>query len=390
MKLITTTDDLAAFCKPLAATEFIAVDTEFMRERTYWPKLCLAQVAGPDDAAAIDALAEGIDLAPLDELMANAKVLKVFHAARQDLEIFYLRMNQVPQPLFDTQIAAMVCGHGEAASYESLATKLAKAKIDKSSRFTDWSRRPLSERQISYALSDVTHLRVVYEKLRRQLEKSGRLSWITEEVAVLNDPATYRADPEQAWRRLKPRGASPRLLGTLKEVAAWRERTAQRIDIPRQRLLRDEQLLEIASHAPKTTEDLAMTRGLGRGFAEGWQGREIMEAIERARTMPDAELPTRDKPPEQLRAPSAVVDLLRTLLRLKAEQAGVAGRLVASADELDRLAAGRRDIAALKGWRREVFGGDAVDLIEGRLALSLAGDQAKLIPIAPAKATAAD
>ena len=390
MKLITTTDDLAAFCKPLATTEFIAVDTEFMRERTYWPKLCLAQVAGPDDAAAIDALAEGIDLAPLDELMANAKVLKVFHAARQDLEIFYLRMNQVPQPLFDTQIAAMVCGHGEAASYESLATKLAKAKIDKSSRFTDWSRRPLSERQISYALSDVTHLRVVYEKLRRQLEKSGRLSWITEEVAVLNDPATYRADPEQAWRRLKPRGASPRLLGTLKEVAAWRERTAQRIDIPRQRLLRDEQLLEIASHAPKTTEDLAMTRGLGRGFAEGWQGREIMEAIERARNVPEAELPTRDKAPEQLRAPSAVVDLLRTLLRLKAEQAGVAGRLVASADELDRLAAGKRDIAALKGWRREVFGSDAVDLIEGRLALSLAGDQAKLIPIAPPKATAAD
>jgi ribonuclease D len=390
MKLITTTDDLAAFCKPLAATEFIAVDTEFMRERTYWPKLCLAQVAGPDDAAAIDALAEGIDLAPLDELMANAKVLKVFHAARQDLEIFYLRMNKVPQPLFDTQIAAMVCGHGEAASYESLATKLAKAKIDKSSRFTDWSRRPLSERQISYALSDVTHLRVVYEKLRRQLEKSGRLSWITEEVAVLNDPATYRADPEQAWRRLKPRGASPRLLGTLKEVAAWRERTAQRIDIPRQRLLRDEQLLEIASHAPKTTEDLAMTRGLGRGFAEGWQGREIMEAIERARNVPEAELPTRDKAPEQLRAPSAVVDLLRTLLRLKAEQAGVAGRLVASADELDRLAAGKRDIAALRGWRREVFGSDAVDLIEGRLALSLAGDQAKLIPIAPPKATAAD
>jgi ribonuclease D len=390
VKLITDSAELAEFCARLSAAEFVTVDTEFMRERTYWPRLCLAQVAGPDDAAAIDALAEGIDLAPLDELMANPKVLKVFHAARQDLEIFYLRMNKVPEPLFDTQVAAMVCGHGEAASYESLATKLAKAKIDKSSRFTDWSRRPLSERQISYALSDVTHLRVVYEKLRRQLEKSGRLPWITEEMAVLNDPATYRADPEQAWRRLKPRGASPRLLGTLKEVAAWRERTAQRIDIPRQRLLRDEQLLEIASHAPKTTEDLAMTRGLGRGFAEGWQGRELMEAIERARQVPDADLPTRDKPPEQLRAPSAIVDLLRTLLRLKAEQAGVAGRLVASADELDRLAAGKRDIAALRGWRREVFGGDAVDLIEGRLALSLAGDQAKLIPIAPPKASAAD
>ena len=383
MKLITTTDDLAAFCKPLADTEFIAVDTEFMRERTYWPKLCLAQVAGPDDAAAIDALAEGIDLAPLDELMANTKVLKVFHAARQDLEIFYLRMNKVPQPLFDTQVAAMVCGHGEAASYESLATKLAKAKIDKSSRFTDWSRRPLSERQISYALSDVTHLRVVYEKLRRQLEKSGRLPWITEEMAVLNDPATYRADPEQAWRRLKPRGASPRLLGTLKEVAAWRERTAQRIDIPRQRLLRDEQLLEIASHAPKTVEELALTRGLGRGFAEGWQGREILEAIEKARKLPEAQLPTRERPPEQLRAPGAVVDLLRTLLRLKAEQADVAARLVASADEIDRLAAGKRDLHVLNGWRNEIFGRDAVALLEGRVALALDGDHARILPVPP-------
>jgi ribonuclease D len=382
MKLITTTDELAAFCKSLADTEFIAVDTEFMRERTYWPKLCLAQVAGPDDAAAIDALADGIDLAPLDELMANPKVLKVFHAARQDLEIFYLRMNKVPQPLFDTQVAAMVCGHGEAASYESLATKLAKAKIDKSSRFTDWSRRPLSERQIAYALSDVTHLRMVYEKLKRQLDKTGRFSWITEEMAVLNEPTTYRVDPEQAWRRLKPRGASPRLLGTLKEVAAWRERTAQRIDIPRQRLLRDEQLLEIASHAPKTTEELAMTRGLGRGFAEGWQGRELMEAIEKARKVPDAELPVRDRAPEQLRAPGAVVDLLRTLLRLKAEEAGVAARLVASADELDRLAAGKRDVHALRGWRREIFGSDAVNLIEGKLALALSGDQPKLIPLA--------
>jgi ribonuclease D len=379
MKLITTTDALAAFCKPLADAEFITVDTEFMRERTYWPKLCLAQVAGPDDAAAIDALADGIDLSPLDELMANPRVLKVFHAARQDLEIFYLRMNKVPAPLFDTQVAAMVCGHGEAASYESLATKLAKAKIDKSSRFTDWSRRPLSERQISYALSDVTHLRLVYEKLKAQLDRTGRLPWIAEEMAVLNEPGTYRADPDLAWRRLKPRGASPRLLAVLREVAAWRERTAQRIDIPRQRLLRDEQLLEIASHAPKTTEELGMTRGLGRGFAEGWQGRELLEAIEKARALPDSELPTRDKPPEQLRAPGAVVDLLRTLLRLKAEKAGVAGRLVASADELDRLAAGKRDVSVLKGWRREVFGAEAVDLIEGRLALALDGEHPRLI-----------
>jgi ribonuclease D len=383
MKLITTTDELAAFCKSLANAEYVAVDTEFMRERTYWPKLCLAQVAGPEEAAAIDALADGIDLSPLDELMADPKVLKVFHAARQDLEIFYLRMNKVPGPLFDTQVAAMVCGHGEAASYESLATKLAKARIDKSSRFTDWSRRPLSERQITYAISDVTHLRIVYEHLRRQLEKSGRLPWITEEMAVLNDPATYRADPEQAWRRLKPRGASPRLLGTLKEVAAWRERTAQRIDIPRQRLLRDEQLLEIASHAPKTIEELALTRGLGRGFAEGWQGREILEAIEKARNMPETELPNRERPPEQIRAPGAVVDLLRTLLRLKAEQGGVAARLVASADEIDRLAAGKRDVHVLHGWRNEMFGKDAVALLEGRVALSLDGEHARLLPVPP-------
>lgn len=381
MKLITTTEDLAAFCNSLSGAEYITVDTEFMRERTYWPKLCLAQVAGPDDAAAIDALAEGIDLSPLDELMANPKILKVFHAARQDIEIFYLRMNRVPTPIFDTQVAAMVCGHGEAASYESLATKLAKARIDKSSRFTDWSRRPLSERQITYALSDVTHLRVVYEKLSRQLEKSGRLSWISEEMAVLNEPGTYRLDPEQAWRRLKPRGASPRLLGTLKEVAAWRERTAQRIDIPRQRLLRDEQLLEIASHAPKTMEELALTRGLGRGFAEGWQGREILEAIERARKMPEADLPTRERQPEQLRSPGAVVDLLRTLLRLKAEEAGVAARLVASADEIDRLAAGKRDVHALDGWRNEIFGRDALGLIEGKVALALNGEHARLIPV---------
>ncbi|MBS0523694.1 MAG: ribonuclease D [Proteobacteria bacterium] len=383
MKLITTTDELATFCKSLARAEFVAVDTEFMRERTYWPKLCLAQVAGPEEAAAIDALAEGMDLSPLDELMGNPNVLKVFHAARQDLEIFYLRMSKVPGPLFDTQVAAMVCGHGEAASYESLATKLAKARIDKSSRFTDWSRRPLSERQITYAISDVTHLRVVYEHLRKQLERTGRLSWITEEMAVLNDPGTYRADPEQAWRRLKPRGASPRLLGTLKEAAAWRERTAQRIDIPRQRLLRDEQLLEIASHAPKTVEELALTRGLGRGFAEGWQGREILEAIEKARKLPDSQLPTRDRPPEQLRAPGAVVDMLRTLLRLKAEQAGVAARLVASADEIDRLAAGKRDVHVLHGWRNEIFGKDAIALMEGRVALALEGDHARLLPVPP-------
>lgn len=385
MKLITTTEQLAAFCRPLANAEFITVDTEFMRERTYWPKLCLAQVAGPDDAAAIDALAEGIDLGPLDELMANSKVLKVFHAARQDIEIFYLRMNRVPQPLFDTQVAAMVCGHGEAASYESLASKLAKAKIDKSSRFTDWSRRPLSEKQLHYALADVTHLRVVYEKLHDRLTRTGREAWIAEEMAILRDPSIYVVEPEEAWRRLKPRNPSPRQIVILRELAAWREREAQRVNVPRQRILRDEQLLEIAAHAPGNVADLGATRGLGKGFVEGKQGQAVLAAVARALEIPDSELPRRERGPEPLQVPGAVVDLLRVLLRLRCDATGVASRLVAASDELDRLAAGKRDVPCLHGWRAEIFGNDALRLISGELALVLKNDQIRVIDVVAAQ-----
>jgi ribonuclease D len=382
MQLITTTDDLAAFCQRQSSAQFITVDTEFMRERTYWPILCLVQVAGPEEACAIDPLAPELDLAPLLALFDDPRIVKVFHAARQDLEIFYKLSGRLPVPIFDTQVAGMVCGHGEAASYETLVSKLARAQVDKSSRFTDWARRPLTERQLQYAISDVTHLRVVYEKLAQQLERTGRTTWIAEEMAALADPAILVVRPEDAWLRIKPRHASPRMLVTLRELAAWREREAQRVDVPRGRILRDEQVMEIASHAPKAVEALSQVRGLSRGFAEGRMGEAVLAVVQAALAIPDADLPAREKPRPPINAPPAVVDLLRTLLKLRSEQAGVAPRLVASADDLDRLAGGKHeDIQALNGWRAEIFGNDALKLIDGKLALGLDRDRVRLIAV---------
>lgn len=382
-KLITNTDDLADLCARLAKADFVTVDTEFMRERTYWPQLCLVQLGGPDEAAAIDALAPEIDLAPLYAVLDNPSVLKVFHAARQDLEIFFNKTGRLPNPLFDTQVAAMVCGFGDQVAYDTLAARMAKARIDKSSRFTDWSRRPLSEKQLHYALADVTHLRVVYEKLRDRLEKTHRSAWIAEEMAILRDPATFQVQPEQAWRRLKPRNPSPRAIAVLRELAAWREREAQRVDVPRQRILRDEQILEIAAHLPKSVADLGHTRGLGKGFVEGKQGQAVLEILARALEIPESELPARERPAEALQVPGAVVDLLKVLLRLRCDAAGVATRLVASSDDLDRLAAGKRDVDCLHGWRAETFGNDALRLIAGELALALKGDKIELIDVVP-------
>ncbi|MBL8673477.1 MAG: ribonuclease D [Rhodospirillales bacterium] len=382
MQLITTTDALAAFCERLATAEFVTVDTEFMRERTYWPQLCLAQVGGPDEAAAIDSLAPGIDLAPFFALLDNPTVLKVFHAARQDLEIFLKLTGRLPTPIFDTQVAAMVCGFGDQVAYDTLAAKLAKARIDKSSRFTDWARRPLSDKQLHYALSDVTYLRVVYERLRDKLAKTGRDRWIDEEMAILREPGTFRVEPEDAWRRLKPRNPSPRMMVLIRELADWREREAQRVDVPRQRILRDEQLMEIASHTPTSVEQLATTRGIGRGFVEGKQGRAVLDAVERALAVPEADLPPRERPAENLRAPGAVVDLLKVLLRLRCDADGVATRLVASSDDIDRLAAGKRDVPCLSGWRHEIFGRDALRLMGGELAVGLDGDRIRLIEAA--------
>jgi ribonuclease D len=378
--LIADTETLAAFCARQRGAPYITVDTEFMRDRTYWPQLCLIQLAGPEEAVAVDALAPGLDLAPVLGLMADERLLKVFHAARQDIEIFWNLTGSVPAPLFDTQVAAMVCGFGEAASYETLASKLAGARLDKSSRFTDWSHRPLTERQLAYAIDDVVHLRTVYEKLQAKLATNGRASWLEEELAVLTDPATYRIEPRETWRRFRLRGGNPKFLAILREVAAWRELAAQQRNIPRNRIVRDESILEIAAHAPRSVADLARTRGLGKNFAEGRFGGEILSAVERALALPE---PERPQMPQRRESPAGIgplVDLLRVLLKLRAEEHGVAQRLVADADDLEAIAADdEAPVRPLHGWRREIFGGDALDLKHGRLALTAQGKRIKLV-----------
>ena len=381
--VLTTSDDVAALCRRLASAPCVTVDTEFMRETTYWPRLCLVQVAGPDEAAAIDPLASGVVLDPLLKLMADTKILKVFHSARQDIEIFVQLAGRVPEPLFDTQVAAMVCGFGDQVSYDTLVARLAHKHIDKSSRFTDWSHRPLSERQVSYALADVTHLRVVYERLAERIAHDGRADWMAEEMAVLIDPAVYRMDPNEAWRRLKSRSSNRRFLAVLREVAAYREREAQTRDLPRNRVVRDEALLEIAAHHPTTTAELARTRGLGRGLAEGVIGRGLIAAVGRGLAVPDAACPEPQARPAAGNVPGALVDLLKVLLKHKSDEHRVAQRLIASGADLDRLAAeSAPDVPALHGWRREVFGEAALALKEGRLTLGAAGDRVALIPLA--------
>jgi ribonuclease D len=382
MSLITDTAALAEFCARQRGVDYLAVDTEFMRERTYWPILCVVQVAGPGEAVAIDALAPGIDLAPLLALMNDPASLKLFHAARQDLEIFFHLSGAVPQPLFDTQIAAMVCGFGDSASYETLVRKLAGAALDKASRFTDWSHRPLTERQIDYALGDVIHLRTVYERLQQRLAKNGRADWFAEEMVALINPSLYRADPAEAWRRFRLRGkADSRFLAVLRALAAWRETAAQQRDLPRGRVLRDEALIEIASHAPKGVEALARTRGLGKGFAEGKLGKEILDAVAQG-------LADRDPPPaipQKAQSPPGLgplIELLRVLLKQRCEDHEVAQKLVASADDLEAIAADDgAAVPALSGWRREVFGGDALALKHGKLALTAGRNRIELVPL---------
>ena len=384
MDLIVDTAALSELCARLSQAPYITIDTEFMRERTYWPQLCLVQVADAREARAIDPLAPGIDLAPLFAVMNNPKVLKVFHAARQDVEIFFHLSGKVPAPLFDTQVAAMVCGFGDAVSYETLAAKLAKARIDKSQRFTDWSHRPLAERQLTYALADVTHLRIAYEKLERQLEKDGRGDWLEDEMAVLTDPATYRLDPDEAWRRLKPRTGNARTLMLLKALAAWREREAQNRDMPRQRVIRDEALLEIAASAPTTIDELARTRGLSRGLADGRIGAAILATVAQALETPEADWPKPEARVDLPRGLGPVVDLLKVLLKLKCDEHDVAQRLVASSSDLEAIAADdQADVPAMQGWRRSLFGEDALRLKHGKVALALAenGKGLRLIPL---------
>jgi ribonuclease D len=380
MTLIADTDRLAEFCRQLKPSAFVTVDTEFMRDKTYYPQLCLVQLAGEEAAAAVDALAPGIDLGPLLELVTTQDTLKVFHAGRQDTEIFYLLSGRVPAPMFDTQVAAMVCGFGDSVGYDTLVAKLTGAQIDKSSRFTDWSLRPLTERQIKYAISDVTHLRKVYEKLHRRLERSGRSGWLEEEMAVLADPATYRVEPESAWLRLKTRSASPRFLAVLKELAAWRESEAQRRNVPRNRILRDEAVVEIAAHHPTSAAELARTRGLGRGFAEGRMGEAILAAVRRGLDLPEDVCPQPEPRLELPRDLGATVELLKVLLKVQCDAHHVAPKLVASSAELEEIAAfDDAPVPALKGWRREIFGEAALRLKRGELALGLEGKRLALI-----------
>jgi ribonuclease D len=379
MRIITDTEELAIFCAELSKGPYVALDTEFMRDQTYWPKLCLIQAAGLKAEGVIDPLSKGIDLVPFHKLLASKKIVKVFHAARQDVEIFFHQANAIPDPLFDTQIAAMVCGFGEAASYETLVRQVAKAEVDKSARFTDWSRRPLSKRQLEYALADVTHLRVIYEYLASALEKNSRARWVEEEEATLKNPATYRLDPKDAWKRLKIRSGNKRLLTIAAALAEWREKEAQQRDVPRNRVLKDEALMEIAAHPPSKIEALSGIRGIQSGFAGGKLGNSLFATLKDARegALSEHVLPTSGR--RRAAAPAAL-DLLKTLLRLRANEYGVASRLIANSEDVERLAAGEDDNhPALQGWRGKVFGNDARALRQGRLAITLINSEAAVI-----------
>jgi ribonuclease D len=370
--IITRTEDLASFCTRLTGAPFVTVDTEFLRENTFWAQLCLVQLAGPDEVAIIDPLAPGIDLGPFYALMADERVMKVFHAARQDVEIFVKQAGAVPHPLFDTQVAAMVCGYGDQVSYDQLVMRITGHQIDKTSRFTDWSQRPLSARQTAYAAADVIYLRDVYLALQAQLEKQGRTQWVAEEMAVLTDIETYRTHPEDAWQRLKMRVKKPRQLALLQALAAWREREAQERDVPRGRVLKDDTIYEIALQQPRDAEALARLRSLPRGYERSATGRSILAAIEETMAIPENELPRLPKARHAPEHASAAADLLKVLLKMVAEKHGVAPRIIANSEDLERLAAENEpDIAPLRGWRRQLFGERALQLKRGELGLSL-------------------
>lgn len=371
MNLITTTADLAAACARLATHPFVTIDTEFLRDSTYYPKLCLLQMASPDEGLLVDPLAPELDLAPFFAMMADQNVMKVFHAARQDLEIVWNLGRMLPMPLFDTQIAAMVCGYGDSVGYEQLANDLAKARIDKSSRFTDWSRRPLSEAQLVYALSDVTHLRDIYLALKADLEQSGRTEWLVEEMAVLNHPGTYETKPEDAWMRLKGRVRKPREVALLIEIAAWRETEAQSKDVPRGRILKDDALMDIVQRAPREPEALSDLRSLPRGFERSRAGADVLAAVERALAVDHKTLPRLDRP-ERHGGNGAVLDLMKVLLKAVSDSERVAPKIIATVDDLEAIANDDgADVPALKGWRRTLFGEKALALKTGRLSLRM-------------------
>ncbi len=385
MKTLTTTQDLADFCAAAAQHPYVTVDTEFLRERTYYSKLCLVQLAypgeGDENAVLVDPLAEGMSLEPLHELFRDTDVVKVFHAARQDLEIFWVDAKVFPEPLFDTQVAAMVCGFGDQVGYETLVRKICKQGLDKTSRFTDWSRRPLSGAQKTYALADVTHLRKIYEYLAAELEKSGRSRWVTEELAILTTPTTYDVRPQDAWKRVKTRTSSGKFLSVVRELAQFREEYAQANNVPRNRVFKDDALVELASTKPRSTSDLGGSRLLLREARKGAISEGILAAVKRGVDCPPEMHPKIDKSRDKLQVNPALADLLRVLLKSKTESAGVAAKLIAPSSDLDAIAAGLRDVPALSGWRYEVFGEDAMRLCEGEIALTAKGQAVKVVSL---------
>jgi ribonuclease D len=379
--LISTTKELSALISRMSAHDFVAVDTEFMRENTYWPDLCLLQIATPDEAAAIDPKAAGIDLSPLlDLLVENHDVLKVFHAGGQDLEIIHNLTQKAPNPLFDTQIAAMALGYGEQIGYSNLVESMLGHNLDKGARFTDWSRRPLDKRQIDYAIADVTHLAEIFPKMVKKLVKTGRGNWLDEEMDRLADPSSFAFEPEDAWKRLKLPSRNPAVLGRLKALAGWRETEARSKNLPRGRIIKDDTLNDLAGHPPKTQEDLGKVRGLSSGWRNNDIGARLMAALANAKPMDPDELPAREPRRPGLTKDAALVsDLLKLLLKIRSKEAGVAAKLIARSDELEALAAGvRDDLNILNGWRFEEFGRDAVDLVEGRLAFATEHGKLKL------------
>lgn len=385
MRTLTTTEELAAFCAEARTHDYVTLDTEFLRERTYYSKLCLIQMAMPgdtdDNAVLVDPLAKDISLEPLYELFRDTSVVKVFHAARQDLEIFFVDARVFPEPLFDTQVAAMVCGFGEQVGYETLVKKIAKATLDKSHRFTDWSRRPLTEAQKTYALADVTHLRKIYEFLAAQLKKNKREKWVQEELRVLTNPETYIVRPEEAWQRVKTRTSSGKFLAVVRELARFREDFAQSRNIPRNRVFKDDALVELASTKPATLNDLGRSRLLLREARKGEIADGILAAVQAGINCDPKDMPKVDSDKDKMQVNPALADLLRVLLKAKTETAGVASKLIAPASDLDAIAAGERDVPALSGWRREVFGEDALRLCKGEIALAAKGKQVRIVEL---------
>ena len=385
MKTLTTTDELAAFCTQAGQHDYVTVDTEFLRERTYYSKLCLVQLAmpgeGDEGAVLVDPLAKDISLEPLYDLFRDTSVVKVFHAARQDLEIFFVDAGVIPDPLFDSQVAAMVCGFGEQVGYETLVKRIVKQQLDKSSRFTDWSRRPLTEAQQKYALGDVTYLRGIYEFLAAQLEKTDRQKWVTEELRVLTNPETYITRPEDAWKRVKTRNSSGRFLAIVRELARFREIHAQTRNIPRNRVFKDEALVELASTKPANLTDLGRSRLLLREARKGEIADGILAAVKQGLDCAPEDMPKLDTSRDKLQVNPALADLLRVLLKAKSESVGVAAKLIASTSDLDAMAAGKRDVRALKGWRSEVFGEDALRLCEGKIALAAKGQNVVVVEL---------